>query len=168
MTIISTERKESILNKVLSNPGKSISQIAREEDIPKSTLYTWVQRLQNVGKEVEKSNHSATKSTLSSEQKFMHVIAASSLNEESLNAYCREHGFYPEELKFWRQSCIQANAVTQGQQKLAKSDSKEDKKRIKALEKELKRKEKALAETAALLVLRKKLNAYYLGEEEEA
>ena len=85
----------------------------------------------------------------------MHVIAASSLNEESLNAYCREHVIYPEDIKSWRHSFIQANAARQEQHKLSKTDSKEDKKRINASEKELKRKEKALVETAALLVLKK-------------
>ena len=112
-------------------------------------------------------NNRATKNKLSSEQKFMHVISASSLHEESLNAYCLEHGIYPEDIKSWRPNCIQANAARQEQHKLSKTNSKEDKKRIKSLEKELKRKEKALSETAALLVLRKKLNAYYLGEKDE-
>lgn len=164
MKKISIERKESILNKVLSSPGKSISQIAREEGIPKSTLYTWLERIKREGKNVEQLTSSKK---LSSEQKFMHVLAASSLDEESLSAYCREHGFYPKDIASWRQSCIQANSTTDEQQRQVKAELKEDKKRIKILEKELKRKEKALAETAALLVLRKKLNAYYLGEEEE-
>jgi hypothetical protein len=47
------------------------------------------------------------------------------------------------------------------------AERKADKKRIRQLEKELKRKEAALAETAALLVLRKKLNAYW-GEDEDS
>ena len=37
---------------------------------------------------------------------------------------------------------------------------------MKELEKELRRKEKALAETAAILVLRKKLNAFFSAAEE--
>lgn len=166
MRTISSERKESILNKVLSNPDKPIAQIAAEEGIVKSTLYTWVQRSKSEGSMVKRTNTSKNK--LSSEQKFMHVLASSSLDEEALSGYCREHGFYPEDIASWRISCLKANATSQEKQRISKIESKEDKKRIKALEKELKRKEKALAETAALLVLRKKLNAYYLGEEEEA
>ena len=42
-----------------------------------------------------------------------------------------------------------------------------DKKRIQELERELRRKDKALAETAALLVLRKKLNAYWGNDSED-
>ena len=45
--------------------------------------------------------------------------------------------------------------------------TKEEKKRIKALERDLRRKEKALAEAAALLVLRKKAEAIW-GDGEDA
>jgi len=47
-----------------------------------------------------------------------------------------------------------------------KKKTKEDKAEIKLLKKDLRFKEKALAETTALLVLRKKLKAFY-GEEQE-
>jgi hypothetical protein len=53
------------------------------------------------------------------------------------------------------------------QQKQVKQEARQDKKRIKQLERELRRKEKALAETAALLVLRKKLNALWDENEED-
>ena len=58
--------------------------------------------------------------------------------------------------------------MTEAQRKKQEAaERKADKKRIKQLEKELKRKDAALAETAALLVLRKKLNAYW-GEDEDS
>ena len=161
----STERKEAILNKVLSNPSKSILEIATEEDVAKTTLYSWLQKLKDKGHEVK--SRSMKQKKLSSEEKFMHVLATSSLDEESLNAYCREQGFYPQDIIAWKSSCLNANATTEELSRIAKAESREDKKRIQALEKELKRKEKALAETAALLVLRKKLNALYSGEEED-
>ena len=45
-------------------------------------------------------------------------------------------------------------------------EQKSDKKRIKELERELRRKDKALAETAALLVLGKKFDAYWKDKED--
>ena len=106
----STERKEAILNKVLSNPSKSILEIATEEDVAKTTLYSWLQKLKDKGHEMK---HRATKQkNLSSEEKFMHVLATSSLDEESLNAYCREQGFYPQDITAWKNSCLNANATT--------------------------------------------------------
>ena len=161
----SKERKEAILNKVLSNPNKSIREIAAEEDIAKTTLYSWLQKFKDNGHKVK--SRSTKQNNLNSEEKFMHVLATSSLDEQALNAYCREQGFYPQDITAWKSSCLNANATTEELRRIAKAEAREDKKRIQALEKELKRKEKALAETAALLVLRKKLNALYSSEEEE-
>ena len=48
-----------------------------------------------------------------------------------------------------------------------REQSKEDKKRIRELEKDLNRKEKALAEAAALLILRKKVRAIWGSNEED-
>ena len=66
----------------------------------------------------------------------------------------------------WKHSCISGNQSETDKRKQQAQERKADKKRIKELERELKRKDAALAETAALLVLRKKLNAYW-GEDED-
>jgi len=72
---------------------------------------------------------------------------------EALAAYCRERGLYPEQIAAWRLACEQARL------------SRGDRKRVRELERELTRKEKALAETAALLTLRKKAAAIWGGED---
>ena len=73
---------------------------------------------------------------------------------------------YPEQVKPWRQACIAGQTSSREQKQAEQARARADKKRIKVLEKELKRKEKALAEAAALLVLRKKLKAYLEGDSE--
>ena len=78
------------------------------------------------------------------------------MNEAELSAYCRSRGLYAEQIQQWRQACEQANDWDHTQNQRLKSARKEDKHSISTLEKELKRKEKALAEAAALLVLQKK------------
>jgi predicted ATP-dependent serine protease len=88
------------------------------------------------------------------------------MNEAELSAYCRERGLYPEQITQWRGACEQANDWDRTQAQKLKADRRSDEKRIKALERELQRKEKALAETAALLVLRKKAQAIW-GEPED-
>lgn len=100
------------------------------------------------------------KSKLNAEQRFSIVLETATFTEEELSQYCREKGLYPDQVKQWKQACITANT------NVTKVDDKADKKRIRELEKELHRKEKALAETAALLVLRKKFNAHFGLEEE--
>ena len=94
------------------------------------------------------------------------VITTAALDEMSKNAWCREHGVYPTELAQWRQSATTALVEPKAvHANLAASP--QDKKRIKELERELLRKERALAETAALLVLSKKVAAIFDRDEAE-
>jgi hypothetical protein len=83
------------------------------------------------------------------------------MNEAELSVYCRERGLYPEQIGQWRRACEQANDWDRSQNKRLRESRKIDGKRIKALKRELKYKDKALAETAALLVLRKKAQAIW-------
>ena len=153
MSHYSTEQKEAIVNKYLSSQ-LSISAFSIQEAIPKSSLYAW-------RKKFNKHNDvTMNRSDLNAEQRFSVVLETAVLSEEKLSQYCREKGLYPDQVKQWKQACITANT------NVTKVDDKADKKRIKELEKELRRKEKALAETAALLVLRKKFNAHFGLEEE--
>lgn len=92
------------------------------------------------------------------------VVETAALNEAQLDEYCRKRGLYPEELQRWRQSCEQANA--QAKPRRAPAETRREAHRIQALERELRRKDKALAETAALLVLRKKAEAIW-GQDED-
>ncbi len=102
------------------------------------------------------------------EARFATVLETASLSEIELSEYCRQKGLYPDQVKTWRQACIDGQNTAKAQQKVDKELSRADKKRIKQLERELHRKEKALAEAAALLVLQKKFNAYLgLSDEDE-
>ena len=69
-------------------------------------------------------------------------------------------------MKAWRTACVSGAEQEASRRQAEKAQACEDKKRIKVLEKELRRKDKALAETAALLALRKKLNALWEDDEE--
>lgn len=87
------------------------------------------------------------------------------LTELELSEYCRHQGLYPEQIRRWKDACIQGAQKAEAHQQQQRLEAKQDKQRIKALEKELNRKEKALAEAAALLVLRKKLTALWEANE---
>lgn len=83
------------------------------------------------------------------------VIATAAMDEAARSAWRREQGVYPQQLQQWRDSATQALAQPQ-EQGASPQQTKQDRRRIKELERELLRKDKALAETAALLVLSKK------------
>jgi transposase-like protein len=95
------------------------------------------------------------------------VLEAAPLNAAELAEYCRRKGLYPEQISAWRAACRSANANATEQAREQRQQSKEDRKRIQQLEKELQRKEKALAEAAALLILRKKAQAIWGSNEDD-
>jgi len=86
------------------------------------------------------------------------------LNKIELGEYCRKKGIYPEQINSWREACEQANDRDKAQNKKLKKQQQEDRQRFKSLERELIRKERALAETAALLVLQKKPGRFGGGQ----
>ena len=88
------------------------------------------------------------------------------MNAQEKSEYCRRKGLYPEQIDEWEKVCIHANGSAVQVASELRAELKEEAKKVKNLERELIRKEKALAETAALLVLRKKACAIW-GENEE-
>jgi transposase-like protein len=100
--------------------------------------------------------------------RFDAVLSTAAMDETARNAWCREHGVYPQELSQWRQAATQALAEPE-EARASPQQTKQDQRRIKELERELRRKDKALAEAAALLVLSKKVSAIFntdKGEDE--
>lgn len=88
--------------------------------------------------------------------KFAAVLESASLNEEETAEYCRRKSIYPEQLTAWRKGCEAANDWDKEAGIKLRTELDTNCKRIKDLEKELQRKEKALTEAAALLVLQKR------------
>ncbi len=101
-----------------------------------------------------------------SAEKFEVVVQTYSMNEAELSEYCRKRGIYREQIAAWQQTCKKANATAGEVEKSQRSVVREEKKKVKVLSRELRRKDKALAEAAALLILKKKADALW-GEHEE-
>lgn len=94
------------------------------------------------------------------------VITTAAMDEAGKNAWCRAHGIFPAELEQWCGSAAAALAEPE-EARASPQATRADKKRIKELERELARKDKALAEAAALLVLSKKVAAIFNKAEDE-
>jgi transposase-like protein len=155
--------KEAILAKLFST-NMSVLAFSKQEGINSGTLYNWVKRFKQAGSGLPKPTIA---DKWSAEEKFAVVAETLAFTEIELSEYCRTKGLYPEQVKSWKQACIAGNTHSKRGRPATSAEQKADKKRIKSLERELNRKEKALAETAALLVLRKKFNAYWEGKEED-
>lgn len=160
----SLEHKESVIAKMMPPHNRRVSELADETGISQQTLYNWRQRAREEGQVVPGDGKNSER--WSSTDKFAVVLETAAMNEAELSEYCRGKGVYPEQVAEWRACCMQANTSAQEIAKANRGQVKQDKKRIKKLESELRRKDKALAETAALLVLQKKAQALW-GESED-
>jgi len=89
------------------------------------------------------------------------------MSEAELSEYCRTKGLYVEQVKAWKAESLKGFVNSREQELETKRQRKADQKEIKKLKRELREKEKALAETAALLVLRKKLDAFWENDSED-
>ena len=159
------ERKEAVLRKMMPPHNRPISLLAQEEGISEATLFNWRREAREKG--ILMPDGDSGPEGWSARDKFAAVIETASFNETELAEYCRHKGIFPEQLSKWRSACESANDWDREQNRRLNAEKKADRKRIGQLERELHRKEKALAETAALLVLQKKAQAIWGDPEDE-
>ena len=162
MTKLSDEAKLKIIEKALNRNGETLKSIAQRHNIGLSTLNKWIRKHKNNGT-IDNQKGNVSTSMISMADRLDHLIASASMNEEELGAYCREHGLYSFQLTEWKEAFMTPNKVEKKSSEKAqiKSLSAE----IKQLKQELRRKDSALAEATALLVLKKKA-ALIWGEDE--
>ena len=158
----SLELKEKIIKDMLPPNNIPVKELSNKHGINEQTLYRWKKAAKANGLVLQNSKNSKEK--YSNEVKLNIIIETASLNEEELSEYCRQKGLYVDEIKSWKTMFI--TGKTESETK-AKEELKSKEAELKRVQKELDRKEKALAETAALLVLRKKMNAIWNSEEDD-
>ncbi len=165
MQQLSLEAKESIVLKAINRGTTSMKSIAESNNVSLSTLYQWLKQSREGQPLKDKGKSSSTNNELTRSEKFNHILTTSQLDEVSLGAYCREHGIYSHQLTQWRESFM-SNPVTAINPKIQSElkTLREDKKR---LERDLRRKEKALAEASALLVMKKKADLIWGANEDD-
>jgi transposase len=162
MNRYSAERKAAVIRKMLPPLSVPVSELVRQEGISDVTLYHW--RKQVIARGEKVSIKEKVGQELSGEAKLAAVVETAPLSEAERSRYCREKGLYPEQVKAWRQACIEGQEAGRRRQQADGARARADQLRIRELERELQRKEKALAEAAALLMLRKKMNALWEDE----
>jgi transposase len=165
MLRIPQARKEAILNKMLSPHPPTIVALSKQEGISEATLYNWRKQLRLEGRPVPE--HDRTSENWSAQTKFAVVVETAAFTETELAEYCRSKGLYPDQVKAWRDTAIASQDESQQATAASQQQGRDYRKQIKRLETDLARKEKALAEAAALLILQKKMRALWEGGEDE-
>ncbi len=157
--------KETAIRMMLPPENATLRQISETLGISEATLKKWGQELRANGHAAPANNEPAEQ--WSSRDKFLIVMETINLGEAELSEYCREKGLFPEQVKQWQENCMQANSNIPRQIAELIQQDKALQKELRLTKKELQRKEAALAETAALLVLRKKAEAIWGTSDEE-
>jgi len=145
--------KDQAVQKALTRGSKNLEQIAQELSVGYSTLQKWIRNYKTVKPENAKSKQAAQWTRA---EQFQTLMETAAMDAEQRSEYCREKGFYPHQLDEWQSHFLAENTEISETNKI---ELKTLKTKNAALQKELNRKDKALAETAALLVLQKKFQA---------
>jgi len=149
---------EQALVKVFSRGDRTVRSVAEDLNVNFFTLKNWMKR-----KVVGKLSVSATKEKRPQdwgvEEQLVALHETHGLSGEALHAWCREKGLFAHHLTGWKTAfCADGKAAPGTREFRALKDENEN------LKRELLRKEKALAEAAALLILQKKFRALWEDE----
>ncbi len=159
----STELRETVVRKALAQE-KTQEELARVHGVSKSSVQQWVRKARQRG-EIGMVQGERRARDWSAEERLAALVETHALSEEELGTWCRRHGLHSHELAQWRRDALAGTAPVGGTNE-ERAQSKRLRQENAALRKELNRKDKALAETTALLVLQKKAHLLW-GEDEE-
>jgi transposase-like protein len=160
----STEFREQALSKVRHRGARSVREIAEELNMSAGTLRKWWARSNQTVPEATPMTdlpHALAADSWSAAQRLLALQQTHGLSSTALHAWCREKGVFEHQLIAWRHAFC---AVPAPESRDAKLALRELQTRNDGLQRELRRKEKALAEAAALLVLQKKFQALWEDE----
>lgn len=143
--------------RLLPPESASVEAVAHEVGVGVQTLERWLN---------DALSRPALERAWTAPARLEAVIATAAMDEAARSAWCREHGVYPQQLQRWRESAMHALSEPE-EARASPQQTKQDRRRIKELEREVRRKDRALAETAALLVLSKKVSAIFNKGEDE-
>ncbi len=155
----SKEFKDAIRAKILNRGNRTIAEVCEEAGVALKTAANWIRpHVMASSMKKQKSSHK-----WNPEQKLKALIETASLSEAELGAYLRKEGVFSAQLDEWKKEIL--NSLTSpGKLKVAKDDRDQ---KIKVLEREILRKDKALAEATALLILQKKVNLIWGNSDED-
>ena len=151
------EFKDRAVARLLPPESAAITAVSQEIGVSVATLERW---------RADALSMPALERAWTAVARLQAVIATAAMDEAQRSAWCREQGVYPTELQQWKENATAALSEIP-EERASPQETRDARKRVKELERDLRRKEKALAETTALLVLSKQLQAIFQRGEEE-
>lgn len=148
--------KARVVQRLVGPHAVSANALANDLGVSQESLSRWLRQARNVG------GMPSSKKQWTGAEKLRVVTEARGLTGSALGALLRHEGLHEAQLTAWR-AAAEAALGAPAQPRPGHSPEAQ---RIRELERELRRKDKALAETAALLVLKKKVQAIW-GDEDD-
>lgn len=158
----SVEFKKAAVQKILTRGQRQLDEIVQELGVSRSAIYCWQDKFANVGG-MKNQTKPQSRSVI---EKLKAVTEYNSLPGDKRGEYLRTHGLHHETIAEWYQQITDALS---SKKKISKEEKalRIEKRRSKNLEQDLKRKDQALAEVSALLILKKKADLIWGLEEDE-
>ena len=160
--------RTKLVQKMLLPNGRPVSALAREAGVPEGTLFRWKKEVTLGAVSTDRPDDKTSPSSnsaqqWSAEEKLAVVLEAAAVAEAEMGAFLRRRGLHAAQLAEWRKQVTEgAVAALKGPGgKAGRKAANVESRRVRDLERELKRKDKALAEVGALLVLKKKVQAIW-------
>lgn len=154
--------KAKMVKRMCGRDAVGAEALSEETGVGKTSLWRWRRDASSV-LDVTVKRETAPKRSQdwAAEQKLQAVVETAALNDDELGTYLRRNGLHAETLASWREEALESLRGARPSRQKRSAEQKQ----IRDLEKNLRRKDKALAETTALLVLKKKFNAVF-GDED--
>jgi transposase-like protein len=160
--------RSRMVARLVGPSAMSATALSKETGLHQATLSRWLKEASTLKREMARKKSLPSVPTpkqpqeWTPEEKLAIVLEASALSEGEVGVYLREKGIHAAVLEEWRR---QALAGIRGTERASKLQT--DSRKVRELERELRRKEKALAEAAALLVLKKKVQEIWGDEDDD-
>ena len=160
----SEEFRRAAVEKFRSRGSRSVEDVSRVLGVSSWSLYQWAKRYGNDQGMVKRNRRPGERSA---QEKLKAVIEFEGLEGEKQGEYLRREGLHSDHIAAWKKSMEAGLEPGRGDNPATRMERSQDKRKIKELKKELQRKDRALAETTALLVLKKKADLIWGNGENE-
>lgn len=153
---------EAVKKAVSRSPNTSLKAISSSLNVSVSTLHGWIKAMENKDlRDTSSSGGEKSPHAWSPKERLQAIIDTGQMTSDAISEYCRKKGIFPHHIEQWKSGFVNPKPLKDAE------DLKSLKKEIIKLNHELNRKEKALAEAAALLVLKKKAQEFWGSNEED-
>lgn len=153
------EVKDSVVAKVMSRGDRTIGDVCSEVGVSPQTVGNWLRKRAMVAG-MKKPNEIKK---WSAEDKLKALFETRSLTENDFGMYLRQEGLYSHQVTEWRADVLKSLDEARTRPQVPKRDERDD--RIRELEHDLSRMEKALAEASARMMLQKKVDLFWANRE---